>query len=120
MRFVGNLIWLLFGGLIAAVLWAIAGIILCITVIGVPFGAQCFKIAGFVLWPFGKDIYVGQFSTMGLIFNIIWVIVFGIELAIAHLFVGSICCMTIVGIPFGIQHFKFARLGFLPFGASID
>jgi len=118
-NFIGNIIWLLFGGIIAAILWAIAGLILCVTIIGIPFGLQCFKIAGFVLWPFGKEIEVGHFGAGGLIFNIIWLIVFGWEFAIAHVIIGLIFCITIAGIPFGIQHFKFAKLGLIPFGAKI-
>ena len=119
MNFLGNIIWLLFGGIIAAIAWALAGLILCVTVIGIPFGIQCFKISGFVLWPFGKEIESGQFGVGGLLLNIIWIILFGWELAIAHLTTGIIFCITIVGIPFGLQHFKFAKLGFIPFGAEI-
>ncbi len=119
MNFIGNIIWLIFGGIIAAILWSIAGLVLCITVIGIPFGLQCFKIAKFVLWPFGKEIELGHFGAGGLIFNIIWIIVFGWEFAIAHAIIGLAFCITIVGIPFGLQHFKFAALGFIPFGAKI-
>jgi uncharacterized membrane protein YccF (DUF307 family) len=118
-HFIGNLIWLLLGGLIAAVLWFLSGLILCVTVIGIPFGLQCFKIAGFVLWPFGKEIELGHFGAGGLIFNIIWLIVFGWEFALTHLVIGLLFCITIIGIPFGIQHFKFAKLGLIPFGAKI-
>lgn len=119
MNFIGNIIWLLFGGIIAAVLWLVAGLLLCATIIGIPFGIQCFKIAGFVLWPFGSEVEIGNFGAGGLIFNIIWLIVFGWEFAVVHIVVGAIFCMTIVGIPFGLQHFKFARLGLIPFGARI-
>ena len=119
MNFIGNIIWLLFGGIIASIVWLIAGLILCITVIGIPFGVQCFKISGFVLWPFGKEIELGHFGAGGLLLNIIWLILFGWEFAIAHLVVGLIFCITIVGVPFGLQHFKFAQLGLMPFGAEI-
>ena len=119
MKFIGNIIWLLFGGIIAAILWAIAGLLLCVTIIGIPFGVQCFKIAAFVLWPFGKVIELGHFGAGGLIFNIIWLILFGWEFAIAHLVIGAIFCITIIGIPFGLQHFKLAMLGLIPFGARI-
>ena len=119
MSFIGNIIWLLFGGIIAAVLWFLSGLILCLTIIGIPFGVQCFKIAAFVLWPFGKEIEIGDFGVGGLLFNIIWLIVFGWEFAIAHLVIGLIFCATIIGIPFGLQHFKFAKLGLIPFGAKI-
>ncbi len=119
MNFIGNIIWLLIGGIIAAVLWALSGLILCITIIGIPFGLQCFKIAGFVLWPFGREIELGNFGAGGLIFNIFWLIVFGWEFAITHVIIGLIFCISIIGIPFGLQHFKFAMLGLIPFGARI-
>jgi uncharacterized membrane protein YccF (DUF307 family) len=119
MNFIGNIIWLVFGGIIAAVLWLIAGLLLCITIIGIPFGVQCFKIAGFVLWPFGREVEIGNFGAAGLIFNVIWLLLFGWELAVAHVIVGAIFCITIIGIPFGLQHFKFAKLGLIPFGARI-
>jgi uncharacterized membrane protein YccF (DUF307 family) len=119
MSFIGNIIWLLLGGIIVAILWFLAGVILCVTIIGIPFGLQCFKIAGFVLWPFGKEIELGNFGAGGLIFNIIWLVLFGWGFAIAHLTIGLIFCITIVGIPFGLQHFKFAQLGLIPFGAKI-
>lgn len=119
MSFIGNLIWLVFGGIIAAALWALAGLLWCITVIGIPFGLQCFKIAGFVLWPFGREIELGHFGVGGLIFNIIWVIFFGWEFALTHLVMGAVFCLTVIGIPFGLQHFKLAQLGLIPFGARI-
>ncbi|MCQ1528428.1 YccF domain-containing protein [Lutispora saccharofermentans] len=119
MSFLGNIIWLLFGGIIGAIAWFLAGLILCITIIGIPFGIQCFKISAFVLWPFGKEIELGNFGAGGLIFNIIWLLVFGWEFAIAHLIIAGIFCITIVGIPFGLQHLKLAKLGLMPFGAHI-
>jgi len=119
MRFIGNIIWVVFGGLIGAIAWSLAGVLLCITIIGIPFGLQCFKIAGFVLWPFGREILLGNFGAGGLIFNIIWLIVFGWEFALAHLTIGLVFCVTIIGIPFGLQHFKLAMLGLIPFGAQI-
>lgn len=119
MNFIGNIIWLVFGGIVAAILWAFAGLILCLTVIGIPFGVQCFKISGFVLWPFGKEVELGNFGVGGLLFNIIWLIFFGWEFAVLHIIVGLLFCMTVFGIPFGYQHFKFAGLGLIPFGARI-
>ncbi|HOQ09824.1 MAG TPA: YccF domain-containing protein [Syntrophomonadaceae bacterium] len=119
MKLIGNIIWLLIGGIIAAIAWFLSGLVLCITIIGIPFGLQCFKIAGFVLWPFGREISLGHFGAGGLIFNIIWLIVFGWEFAVAHLIIGLFFCITIIGIPFGLQHFKLAQLGLIPFGAQI-
>jgi uncharacterized membrane protein YccF (DUF307 family) len=100
-------------------MWFLAGAILCVTIVGIPFGFQCFKISGLVLWPFGKDIQLGNFGVGGLLFNIIWLIFFGWEFAIAHLITGLLFCITIIGIPFGLQHFKLAKLGLIPFGAEI-
>lgn len=119
MRFLGNIIWLLFGGIVAAIGWFIAGLILCITIVGIPFGVQCMKISALVLWPFGKEIELGNFGVGGLLFNIIWLIFFGWEFAVAHFVTGLIFCVTIIGIPFGLQHFKLAKLGLIPFGANI-
>lgn len=119
MNFLGNIIWVLFGGIVGAIAWAFAGLILCITIIGIPFGLQCFKIAAFVLWPFGKDISVGHFGAGGLLLNVIWIIFFGWEFFVGHLILGALFCITIIGIPFGLVHFKLAKLGFIPFGAEI-
>ena len=119
MNFIGNIIWLVFGGIIAAILWFLSGLLLCITVIGIPFGIQCFKIANFVLWPFGREVEIGNFGAGGLILNVIWILVFGWELAVAHVIVGALFFLTIIGIPFGLQHMKFAKLSLAPFGARI-
>jgi len=119
MSFIGNIIWLIFGGILGALAWLIAGLLLCITIIGIPFGVQCFKIAGFVLWPFGRDVEIGDFGAAGLILNVLWIIILGWELAVFHLVFGAILCATIIGIPFGLQHFKLSMLGLVPFGARI-
>ena len=119
MSCLGNLLWILFGGALAALLWAIIGLLLCVTIIGIPFGVQCFKIAGFILWPFGRDILPGGFGVMGAIGNIIWILVCGIVLSLMHLIFGLLMCVTIIGIPFGLQHFKLAKLALIPFGAQI-
>ena len=119
MRILGNVIWFLLGGVILALLWMVVGLILCVTIIGIPFGIQCMKIAGLVLWPFGREVIPGGFGVMGAIGNIIWILVCGIELCIMHLVFGLLFCVTIVGIPFGVQHFKLAKLALIPFGAQI-
>lgn len=119
MHLLGNLIWIIFGGLVSAILWFIAGLLCCITFIGIPFGIQCFKIASFVLSPFGRDIEIGGFGIGGFIGNIIWIILLGWELFIAHFIIGLLFCITIIGIPFGKQHFKLAKLSLVPFGARI-
>lgn len=119
MRFIGNILWLIFGGIIGALLWAIAGILVCLTIIGIPFGLQFFKIAGFVLWPFGRDVELGSFGVGGLIGNILWILLLGWELSLAHLIIGVALCLTIIGIPFGLQHIKLGMLAILPFGAKV-
>ena len=119
MRFLGNVFWLIFGGLIEALLWLIIGLVLCVTIIGIPFGVQCMKISGFVLWPFGREIIPGGFGIMGAFGNIIWIIVCGIVLALTHLIFALLYCITIIGIPFGLQHLKLAKLSLIPFGARI-
>ena len=120
MSVIGNLIWIILGGLLSAIGWTIAGAILCISVIGIPFGLQCFKIAGLTLVPFGRNVEVGKFGASGFLGNLIWIILFGWELCIGHLFFGAILCISVIGIPFGLQHFKLAKLALLPFGAEID
>ena len=119
MNFLGNLFWLILGGIVLSLIWAVFGLLLCITIVGIPFGVQCLKIAGFVLWPFGRDVTPGGFGMMGAIGNVIWILVCGIELCIAHLICGLIFCITVIGIPFGLQHFKLAKLSLIPFGAAI-
>ena len=119
MNIIGNFIWLVFGGILGAIAWMIAGLLLCVTLIGIPFGLQCFKIAGFVLWPFGRDVDLGNFGAAGFLFNVIWILILGWELAVLHLVIGILFCITVVGIPFGIQHLKLSKLGLLPFGARI-
>ena len=118
MNFLGNLIWLIFGGLVGAISWFLAGCLWCITIIGIPVGLQCFKIAGLSLWPFGKQVVYSS-SSMSLIVNIIWLIVSGLPLAIGHFISGLLLCITIIGIPFGRQSFKLAQLALMPFGTRV-
>ncbi|MGI6049689.1 MAG: YccF domain-containing protein [Acetivibrionales bacterium] len=119
MRLLGNILWILFGGFLSAILWFIAGVVCCITFIGIPFGIQCFKIASFVLYPFGRDIEIKGFNLGSILGNIIWIIFLGWELFVTHFIAGLILCITIIGIPFGKQHFKLARLSIVPFGSRI-
>jgi len=119
MRFIGNVIWFVFGGLLTSTLWFLIGLLLCVTVVGIPFGLQCIKIAQFVIWPFGKEIDLGYFGFSGFIGNIIWIVLIGWELALAHLSSALFTAITIIGIPFAIQHVKFAKLALIPFGAKI-
>lgn len=121
MNFFGNLIWLIFGGLLAALGYFFGGIALCITIIGVPWGLQCFKLAGLVLWPFGKTV-VSTSDNMGclnIFFNLIWILCGGLYVAIVHIVMGAILCLTIIGIPWGKQHFKLVEISLMPFGKRI-
>jgi uncharacterized membrane protein YccF (DUF307 family) len=121
MNFLGNLIWLIFGGLMAALGYFLGGIVLCITVIGVPWGLQCFKLAGLVLWPFGKKV-ISDSDNMGclnIFFNLIWILFGGLYTAIVHIVMGAILCLTIIGIPWGKQHFKLIEISLMPFGKRI-
>ena len=121
MNFLGNLIWLIFGGLMAALGYFLGGIVLCITVIGVPWGLQCFKLAGLVLWPFGKTV-VSDSDNMGclnIFFNLMWILSGGLYTAIVHIVMGAILCLTIIGIPWGKQHFKLVEISLMPFGKRI-
>ena len=118
MRLLGNLLWFIFGGLVAGLSWVIAGILWCITIIGIPVGLQCFKFASLAFFPFGKEINYGG-GGISMIANIIWLIVTGIPMAVADVIWGCILCITIIGIPFGKQFFKLAKLSLMPFGATI-
>jgi len=118
MKTLGNILWFLFGGLVLGLLWSVAGIICCVTIIGIPFGIQCFKIAALALWPVGKEINYSRAGFGSVIGNVLWILFFGWELALTHLVIGLIYCVTIIGIPFGLQSFKLAQLALFPFGAS--
>lgn len=118
MRVLGNILWVLFGGGILAVLWAIVGLFCCCTIIGIPTGIQCFKFTSLVIWPFGRNVIFANCTTSFLL-NVLWILVFGWKLAVISCVLGLIWCITIVGIPFGTQCFKFARLALMPFGAHI-
>ncbi len=117
MKFLGNLIWFILCGLWTGLAWFFLGLLLCITVIGIPFGIQCMKFAKIMFFPFGKDIRI-QFEEHP-IMNIIWLLLFGWEMALGYLISGAVLCITIIGIPFGLQAFKFMKLAVFPFGADI-
>ena len=118
MTFLGNLLWFLFGGLIGGLGWTLAGCLWCITIVGIPVGLQCFKFAGLAFFPFGKEIVYGG-GTFSVLVNIIWLLLSGLELVIGYVVLGCLWCITIVGIPFGKQCFKLAKLALMPFGASV-
>ena len=117
----GNIIWLLLAGLWLAIAYVIAGVLNCITVIGIPFGIQAFKLAGFALWPFGRMVVhrPDRAVALGCLGNVIWFVLGGFWLALAHLLTGVLLCLTIIGIPLGIADFKLAGLALAPFGKQI-
>lgn len=121
MKLLGNIIWILFGGLMIALEYFVASLILIITIIGVPFGIQTMKLGLLALWPFGSEIREIPQATgcLSMLMNIIWILFGGIWIALSHLLFGIIFSITIIGIPFGIQHFKLARLALTPFGKEI-
>lgn len=121
MKLLGNIIWILFGGLFIALYYFMFGLLLCLTVVGIPFGLQLMKIAGFALWPFGHEVQAGPQDSgcLSVCMNILWIIFGGIEIALTHLGLGVVFCVTIIGIPFGLQHFKMALLALVPFGKTI-
>ena len=122
MRLIGNIIWLVFGGLLLALVYVIAGIINCIFIITIPFGIASFRLAGYALWPFGRvviDRGKGSSTGIRLIGNIIWLIFGGLILALGHLISALLCAITIIGIPFAIAHLRLAGLALMPLGKQI-
>lgn len=118
-----NIIWLLFGGIFVFFGYLVGGIVLCCTLIGIPWGVQCIKLAIFSIFPFGQETRMSGNQPMGgvinVLLNIIWLLFGGLFVVFNHIFWGLILCLTIIGIPFGLQHFKMVKLGIWPFGAVI-
>ncbi len=121
MRFLGNIIWLLFGGIIIAVEYFIGSILLMVTIVGIPFGIQTLKMGALAIWPFGRDTRVHSRASgcLYILMNVIWLLCGGIWIAITHAIFGLLLCITIIGIPFGLQHFKLTGLALSPFGRDI-
>lgn len=115
-----NVIWLIFGGLWLAISYVIAGIVCCILIITIPFGIASFRIAGYALWPFGRTaIRRMDAGIMSIIGNVIWILIAGWWLALAHIVTGVLMCLTIVGIPLGLANFKLIPISLLPLGTRI-
>jgi uncharacterized membrane protein YccF (DUF307 family) len=120
MRTIGNILWLILAGVWLALGYAVAGLLLCVTIIGIPFGVQAFKLAAFSLWPFGRHPEPNpQGGCLEIGFNVLWLVVFGWGLFLLHLVAGVLLCITIIGIPFGLQAFKLSVLALWPFGQVI-
>ena len=114
-----NILWLVFGGIFTAVEYMIASLLMMITIVGIPFGMQTMKMAGLALWPFGKDVRSGVRSGLYILMNVLWIFLGGIWIYLSHLGFGILLCITVIGIPFGMQHFKLAALALAPFGKDI-
>ena len=121
MRFIGNLVWLIFGGIIIAVEYFVGSILLMITIVGIPFGIQTLKMAALAIWPFGRDTRVHERASgcLYILMNLIWLLCGGIWIALTHAFFGLLLCISIIGIPFGLQHFKLTAVALNPFGRDI-
>ncbi len=121
MSFIGNIIWLLFGGLIVAVEYLIASLLLIVTIIGIPFGIQTLKLGVLALWPFGTKVVPTRSAggCLNTFMNIFWILIGGIWIAATHLIFGLLLAITIIGIPFARQHFKLATLALTPFGYRV-
>ncbi|HEX8755072.1 MAG TPA: YccF domain-containing protein [Steroidobacteraceae bacterium] len=124
MRLLGNIIWLIFGGLATGIGWWVAGLLAAITIIGIPFAIAAFRIGTFSFWPFGREVVDRPEAGEGrrlivLIGNVVWILLGGIWLALAHLFFALLLAITIIGIPFALQHLKLAHLSLTPYGKMI-
>ena len=121
MNTIGNIIWIILGGFLIFIFYLLGSLILIITIIGIPFGIQTLKLSVLALFPFGKEVVRTETGggCLSLVMNIIWILVAGLEIAIAHVILALLFTITIIGIPFARQHIKLASLGLAPFGAEI-
>ena len=121
MKLLGNIIWLIFGGINIALEYFVAGLILMLTIIGIPFGLQSFKLGILALWPFGTKVewMQSQPGCLSTFMNVLWFFVGGIWIFLTHIFYGFILCITIIGIPWGKMHFRLAKLALSPFGRAV-
>lgn len=121
MKFLGNIIWLIFGGLLTSVEYFASSLLLMITIVGIPFGFQTLKLGMLALWPFGSRVEDNGNSggCLSILMNVIWICIGGFWICLTHLGFGLLLCITIIGIPFGRQHFKMAALALAPFGKTI-
>ncbi len=121
MSLIGNFIWFIFGGFLLGLVYIFGGLILCLTIVGIPFGVQIMKLGTFAMWPFGGEVVQKEkpMGCLSIFLNVLWIICGGIEVALSHLALGVVFCITIIGIPFGMQHFKLMLLALLPFGHEV-
>ncbi|MBQ2521249.1 MAG: YccF domain-containing protein [Bacteroidales bacterium] len=121
MNIFGNIAWLILGGILIAFLYFVAGLVLCVTIIGIPFGVQLMKLGAYVLWPFGHELEdgPGQPGCLSVALNLLWILLGWWEIALTHLVCGLLFCITIIGIPLGLMHFRIAIASIFPFGKQI-
>jgi uncharacterized membrane protein YccF (DUF307 family) len=120
MRTIGNALWLVLAGWWVALGYALAGVLACLLVVTIPFGLAAFRLAGYALWPFGRRVIVHrQAGALALVGNVLWIALFGWELAVAHVVAGLLLMLTVVGIPFGLASIRLAGLAFVPLGARV-
>ena len=121
MKALGNIIWLILGGLLVAGVYWVVGLLMCITIIGIPFGIQLFKLGSYALWPFGRNLVdgPGEPGCLSVVMNLVWILLGWWEIALIHLFFGVLFFLTVIGIPWGVQHFKMALNSLFPFGKEI-
>lgn len=125
MQLLLNLIWVVLGGFVIWLEYILGGLLLCLTIVGIPFGLQCFKLAWLGLLPFGKDVYddpgavSGAGGVLRLIMNILWLLVAGVWIFATHLTLAVSFAVTLIGIPFALQHLKLAVLALMPFGKVV-
>ena len=121
MKGIGNILWLILGGLVVALIYFLVGVVLFCTIIGIPFGIQLFKLGEYALWPFGRELVnkPGEPGCVSIVMNLLWILLGWWEVALVHLICGLVFCITIVGIPFGLQHFRMALMSVFPFGKEI-
>ena len=121
MNFIGNIIWFFLGGFLTSVMYILGGLVLCLTIIGIPFGVKIMKLGALAFWPFGKTVSMDPASgCLTSFFNLIWILFGWWEIAVVHVIFGLVLCITIIGIPFGKQHFKLARYSLFPFGCKFS
>lgn len=120
MRTLLNLIWAVCGGFLTALEYLAAGVVCCLTVVGIPFGVQCFKLAGLSLFPFGKEVRQPPSSPVGFVFNVVWFLFAGVWIFLTHLGLAAASAVTIIGLPFAFQHLKLGLVALTPFGARIQ
>jgi uncharacterized membrane protein YccF (DUF307 family) len=118
---IGNILWFILAGVWMAIAYVIAGLIQFVTIIGIPFGIQSFKLAGYALWPFGRVVVqrADRDQALSCLGNAVWIVLSGLWLAIGHIITGLLLCLTIIGIPFGVASFKLAGLALVPFGKMV-